>query len=149
MKEEGREGMEGREGKVQAVLDALAQLRKRANANTVFGEAMTSEGRTVIPVARVTYGFSIGVQCEAEATAGAEAGAATQTMEEAGGESGEGIGGMVAHPLAVIEVTAEGTRIEPITNVNRPTAAMAGLLLIGWTIFWLARALIKIFGRQG
>ena len=137
------------EAEVQAVLDAVADLREKANANAVFGEPVTSEGRTVIPVARVTYGFSIGVQCEAEATAGAEAGAATQTVEEAGGESGEGIGGMMAHPLAVIEVTAEGTRIEPITNVNRPTVALAGLLLSGWIIFWLARALIKIFGRQG
>ena len=116
------------EGEVQKLLDAFADLRRKANANAVFGKPVTTENRTVIPVAEVTYDFEMGVEEEA--------------TEEAGG----GSGGMSAHPLAVVEVTPEGTKVKPI--VDEQKLALAGALLIGWVIFCLARTLAKIFGQQ-
>ena len=116
------------EGEIQKLLDAFADLRRKANANTVFGKAVTTEDRIVIPVAEVAYDFEMGIEGEAE--------------EEAGG----GSGGMSVHPLAIVEITPESTRVKPI--INEQVLALAGGLLIGWAVFWLARTLIKIFGQQ-
>jgi len=116
------------EEEIQKLLDAFTDLRKKANANTVFGKPVTTQERTVIPVAEIAYGFEMGVEGETE--------------EETGG----GSGGMSAHPLAVIEVTPESARVKPI--IDEQKLAIAGALLIGWAIFCLARTLVKIFGQQ-
>jgi uncharacterized spore protein YtfJ len=68
-----------------------------------------------------------------------------EATEETGGIAG-GAGGVQARPFAIIEVTPEGTRVEPI--VDEQKLALAGSLLVGWGIFWLARMLIKIFGQR-
>jgi len=116
------------EEEIQKLLDAFTDLRKKASANTVFGKPVTTKERTVIPVAEIAYGFEMGIEGEAE--------------EEAGGGSGS----MSARPLAIIEVMPEGARVKPI--IDEQKLALAGALLIGWAIFWLARTLGKIFGQQ-
>jgi uncharacterized spore protein YtfJ len=99
------------------------------------------EGRTVIPVAKVAYGFGAGVgrTTEAEEEAAGEA-----TEEGDGGAAGGG--GVLAQPFAVVEVTPEGTRVAPV--IDEQKVALAAGLLAGWSVFWLARALAKIFGRK-
>ena len=137
------------EAEVQTLLDALADLREKANVNTCFGEPVTIEGRTVIPVARVAYGFGLGVGRGTMTEEGAEQKeeaaeeAAEGAVESTGGGGG---GGVAAHPFAVVEVTPEGTQVKPI--IDEQKVALAGVLLIGWTVFCLARTLVKIFGRQ-
>jgi uncharacterized spore protein YtfJ len=118
------------EAQVQKLLDALADLRRKANVNAVFGKPVTAEGRTVIPVAEVAYDFEMGV----------EEGA----VEEA--DVGGGGGGLDVRPLAVVEVTPQGTWVKPIVDEQR--LALAGALLIGWAVFWLARTLAAIFGQR-
>jgi uncharacterized spore protein YtfJ len=131
------------EAEIQTMLDSFADLREKANVNAAFGEPVTAEDRTVIPVAKVAYGFGMGT------------GHGTMAEEETTGETTEGTtegtgtgggGGALAHPFAVVEVTPDGIRVEPI--VDEQKLALAGSLLIGWSVFWLARALVKIFGRQ-
>ena len=125
------------EAEVQKLIDSLADMREKANVNACFGEPVTIEGRTVIPVAEVTYGFGL--------RGGCVTGAEGEAPEEASVGSG-GAGGVRARPLAVVEVTPERTWVEPIVDEQR--LALAGALLTGWSVFWLARALAKIFGRQ-
>ena len=127
------------EAEIQKLLDTFADLREKADVNACFGEPVTIEGRTVIPVAEVAYGFGMGV------------GYGTTTEEDdpeetSGGVGGGGGGGVQARPLAAIEVTPEGVWVEPI--IDEQKVALAGILLGGWTIFWLAKALIVIFGQQ-
>ena len=126
---------------IQTLLDSFADLREKANVNACFGEPVTVEGRTVIPVAEVGYGFGLGVghgpAVKAEAPEG-------ETSEEAGG--GGGGGGAKARPIAVVEVTPEGTQVKPV--IDEQKVALAGMLFAGWAVFCLARALVKIFGRQ-
>jgi uncharacterized spore protein YtfJ len=140
------------ETEVQRLLDIVAELREQANVNAVFGEPMTAEGRTIIPVASVGYGFgmgggygSSGSTTESE---GEEEGkeAPGEAGEETGGIAGGAGGGVQARPFAIIEVTPEGTRVEPI--VDEQKLALAGSLLAGWGIFCLARVLVKIFGQR-
>jgi len=126
---------------VQNLLDSLADLREKANVNAVFGEPVTAEGRIIIPVAKVAYCF--GMEVGHETLAGGET--AEKNMEDVGGSSSGG-GGVLAHPLAVVEVTPEGTRVEPIVDEQKVT--LAATLLTGWVVICLARALVKIFSRQ-
>jgi uncharacterized spore protein YtfJ len=120
------------EAQIQQLLDALADLRKRANVNVVFGKPVTAEGRTVIPVAEVAYAFEVGIEEEAEAD-----------ITEGGGG---GSGGMDVRPVAIVEVTPENTWVKPI--VDEQKLAFAGALLIAWAVFWVARTLVKIFGQR-
>jgi uncharacterized spore protein YtfJ len=136
------------EAEIQKLLEALADLREKADVDACFGEPVTIEGRTVIPVAKVTYGFAMGIGRAAaaeEETAGESEGQAAEAAD-GGGNSGAGGGAMLAQPFAVVEVTPEGTRVQAIIDEQKVTLA-AGLLA-GWAVFWLARALTKIFGQQ-
>jgi hypothetical protein len=77
----------------------------------------------------------------------AETEEAEESPEEEGSDSGGGAGGgMMAHPLAVIEVTPGGSRVKPV--IDEQKLALAGGLLGAWIVFWLAHALVKIFGRN-
>jgi len=131
------------EAEVQSFLDALADLRDKANVDAVFGEPTTIEGRTVIPVARVTYGFGMGI---GRGTLSAEADA-EEAAQDAAEKEGSGAGGGVvtAHPLAVIEVTPEGTWVKPV--IDEQKLALAAGLLGAWVVVWLARTLVRIFGQ--
>jgi uncharacterized spore protein YtfJ len=131
------------EDKVQGLLDALAELREKVNVNAVFGEPVTAAGRTVIPVARVGYRFEMGMWQAAgsgEQAAEADVGA---DVEETGGD---GSGGMRAVPLAIVEVTEEGTRVKPI--VDEQKVRLAAGLLAGWIGFWVAWTVTKILAGR-
>ena len=139
------------ETEVQRLLDSIADLREKASVNAAFGEPVTIEGRTVIPVAKVGYGFGMGVgHSGADVELGVEADVETEiekgASEKADAIGGRGVGGMQARPFAIVEVTSEGTRVEPI--VDEQKLALAGSLLIGWSVLCLARTLVRIFGRQ-
>jgi uncharacterized spore protein YtfJ len=129
---------------VEALLEMLADLRERANVDACFGEPVVVEGRTVIPVAKVAYGFGMG---GGHTTAVEEATAEEAEEPDDGASSGGGGGGgVLAQPFAVVEVTPEGTRVAPV--IDEQKVALAAGLLAGWSVFWLARALTKIFGRK-
>jgi uncharacterized spore protein YtfJ len=140
------------EAEIKRLLDVIGEMREKADVNAVFSEPMTVEGRTIVPVARVAYGFGMGIghMAMAEPEAEAEMGMALpqdqEVTERDDSTGGRGGGAMVARPFAVIEVTPEGTRVEPI--VDEQKLALAGSLLIGWSVFCLARALVRIFGRE-
>lgn len=120
---------------IQRLFDVLEDLRQKANVNTAFGKPVAVEGRTVIPVAEVGYGFGLGFG----------AGVSEEEVQPQG-EGGGGGGGVRARPLGVVEVTAEGVRVESV--VDEQKVALAGVMLIAWSVFWIARALVRIFGRQ-
>jgi uncharacterized spore protein YtfJ len=121
-------GRKSMEKEIQKMLDALTDLRKRANANAVFGKPVASEGRVVIPVAEVTYDFDMEIE------------------DGQGAGEGEGGGGMNVRPVAVLEVTPADALVKPIVDEQR--LALVGALLVGWAVFWVAWTLGKIFGRQ-
>ncbi len=127
------------EADIQRLLDTFADLRKEANVNACFGQPVTVEGRTVVPVARIGYGLGLGAGQGPIAEAEDE-------MLEAGMGGGGGAGGMISSPLGVIEVTSEGTRVEPV--IDRQMVAIVAMLVGAWSAFWIARALMAILGRR-
>lgn len=132
--------MSARQGDIERLLDEFSDLRRKANVGACFGEPVTVEDRTVIPVASVTYGFGMAAGREPGTEPGGKVG------ESEGTESpGAGGGGMRSSPLGVLEVTSQETRFRSI--IDRRVVAVVGALVGVWCVFWLGRALVTIFGR--
>ncbi|MXY19753.1 MAG: hypothetical protein F4Y49_00280 [Dehalococcoidia bacterium] len=82
-----------------SVSDTLSNITDRLQASgttkTVYGEPVVAEGKTLIPVARVRYGFGAG--------GGSNDG-------ESGREGSGGGGGVEVTPVGIIEITELETR---------------------------------------
>jgi uncharacterized spore protein YtfJ len=81
----------------------LAEVERILNTRTVVGEPITIEGNTIIPLVAVGFCFGGG------GGSGKEQKAAN--MEGYGGGSGGGGG---VKPVAVIVITKDGVRVEPV-----------------------------------
>ncbi len=120
------------------LFDMMDQVQEKATVGAVFGPPTRVKDKTLIPIGRVAYGLGLGFG----------RGAATTTLPAEAPESAgaSGGGGLSIHPLAVLEVTPEATTLKPIVDNDR--IAKMGMFVGGWCVFWLARALIKIFGKK-
>jgi uncharacterized spore protein YtfJ len=107
------------------------KLGSSATVKAVYGEPIHVNGKTVVPIAKVAYGFGGGFgsghgkhALEGEAAADGKH-----------GEGGGGGGGVRAFPAGALEITEEGTRFVPFTDL-RPLAlafaagAVLGMLLL-------------------
>lgn len=72
-----------------------------ATVRNVYGEPVSMGNRTVIPVARIAYGFG---------------GGGGRPNQEPQGFGGGGGGRVSAVPVGVIEITPENTRFIPFTD---------------------------------
>ncbi|MCC7364331.1 MAG: hypothetical protein IT303_08145 [Dehalococcoidia bacterium] len=115
------------------LVSALAdRLGASATARAVFGEPVDRDGITVIPVAKVRYGFGGG---------GGRGGETSEGGSE-GGEGSGGGGGATASPLGYIEVTGGEARFVRIKD----PAALIPLVAVGAVAFWIVmRALRGLF----
>ena len=96
-----------------ALLQSLREsVLTQANVKTIFGDAIEAQGKTIIPVARITYGYG----------AGAGTGGVGDTSAK--GEGGGGGGGVRAVPVGVIEVSDQPTRFVPISDRKKLTGAV-------------------------
>jgi uncharacterized spore protein YtfJ len=90
-------------------------LSGRAQVSSVFGEPIITADKTIIPVARVAYGFGTGV------------GTGGVGDKSAKGEGGGGAGGMRATPVGIFVVGPQESRFVPIHSQRK----MIGVLLAG------------------
>jgi uncharacterized spore protein YtfJ len=108
----------------QEIVTSIAdRLKASGDVKVVFGEPQVLEGKTIVPVASVAYGFGGGT---------------------GGGPQGEGHGGgggLRVKPLGVLEITPDSTRFVPIVNATR-LAAM-GIMASVCIVWMLTRALRK------
>jgi len=111
--------MDNRE-RLSAIVD---RIQDQAGVTQVYGEPVTHDGKTVIPVAKVAYGFGGGY--EADGREGVNS-----TDEQDDGTEGGGIGGGAwATPVGVVELTDEDTRF--VSARDRKTRAIvAGVCLV-------------------
>jgi uncharacterized spore protein YtfJ len=114
---------------VKETLEALAERLQTTGVRTIYGEPISAEGRTIIPVARVAYGF------------GGGGGLSAKHAPQSPGRNGEGAGGgggVRAVPVGVVEITRDQTRFLRFDDW-RPLAAAAiigfglGVVLSKWT----------------
>lgn len=96
---------------IQSIID---RLQGSAAVKTVYGEPVKAEGKTIIPVAKIAYGF------------GAGSGSSKEEDEQGGG----GGGGIAVRPKGVLEITEEETRfISFDESRNMITGLILGLFL--------------------
>jgi uncharacterized spore protein YtfJ len=99
-------------------------LGSAATVRSVFGEPIHVEGKTIVPVARVAYGFGAGYGSGRH-----------NRSADATGEGGGGGGGMRAVPAGALEITANRTRFIHFTDKRRLMAAVAAGVFIGRLLF--------------
>jgi uncharacterized spore protein YtfJ len=106
----------------EAFQSFVGSLQQSAHVKSVFGEPITAEGKTLIPVAKVGYGYG-----------GSHPNAEGVSPENAMRRAGFG-GGVGAKPLGVIEVTRETTRFVPLGIGRHLLKALAVGLALGFLI---------------
>ncbi len=103
------------ETSVQEVLHTVEEPLKDTSAKQVFGEPYEAQGKTIIPVARVAYGFGGGT--------GRHHADGKEEPESTGGG-----GGAMAVPFGVLEITPEHTKLIEFSDRKKLVgAAMLGL----------------------
>jgi len=129
------------EQEIKRLLDTFDAMRNDAGVNACFGEPVMVEGKSVIPVAKIGYGFGVGTgQVPPWEDNRAEV---PEKSLPAGGGGG---GGMTSSPVGFIEVSEGETRVVPVLDQQK--LVMVGLLVGAWSVFWLSRALAAIFGSS-
>jgi len=89
-------------------------LGSTATVKSVFGEPISTHGKTVVPVAKIAYGFGGGF------------GAGRHSAQpDRQGEGGGGGGGVRAYSAGALEITDTGTRFVPFTDLKWLVAAFA------------------------
>jgi uncharacterized spore protein YtfJ len=103
--------------------EALHRFRSSGSADTVFGTARRENGRTVIPVAKIAFGFGGGW-----GNSDPKAAKRAARRRRASADQGVGGGGGIRiKPVGVIEVSSTGTRFLPVPGLLGALAA-AGIL---------------------
>ena len=97
-------------------------LGTSATVKSVFGEPIHSEGKTVIPVAKVSYGFG----ARAGSRSSAEGGEGAPKHDAAGGG-----GGVRAFPAGALEITANHTRFVTFPDLRLLSGVFAAGVLLG------------------
>jgi len=125
---------------------AIDRLSDSAHVERVYGDPVTVGDRTVVPVARVAYGFGGGFGSGTDAADMGDVGDGADAVDETDDaevpESGEGGGiggGARATPLGALEVTPGGTRFVRFSD-SRGTR-LAGLALAVGVGYLLGRFL--------
>lgn len=109
------------EVKMSPKLESMFEpLTRSASVRSVYGEAISANGKTIIPVARVAYGFG--------------GGWGRKPHDEDAPEGEGGRGGVYAAPIGVVEVTDAGTRFVVLHDKR----VLAGAVLVGFCLgaFW-------------
>jgi uncharacterized spore protein YtfJ len=117
-----------------SVEQVLGRLTNAARVDAVFGQPIEREGATVIPCAEVAVGLGMGT--------------GSGPMDEHGrpmGGGGGGGGGGRGRPIAVVVMTRDGVRVEPVLDLTK--IVLATFSTGAFILFWLAR--LTRLGRSG
>ena len=113
---------------IQELFKSITErIQTNASVKTVYGDPISAEGKTIIPVARVRYGFGAG---------GGRRGAIASEDGESPPETGGGGGGGVeVSPVGLIEITPGETRYISFEDRRRVIRAillgtLAGILFL-------------------
>jgi uncharacterized spore protein YtfJ len=118
----------------EELVRTVAGMPQELGASACFGTPVEREGHTLIPAARVSFGYGLGFGGGSGSSANpSENGSSGLEGGEGGG--GGGGGGGSSTPVAVIEITRDGVQIQPIRDHTR--IELAGITFAAWAAFWL------------
>ena len=110
----------------ESIRSIVDDLGEHASVRSVYGDPIEAAGKTIVPVARVAYGFGGG----GFGRGGDEPGEGSPGEEGATGQGG-GVGaGVSARPIGVVEIDGGETRLLRFGDRRRlGLAVLAGLAL--------------------
>ena len=115
----------------EELVRTVGDIPERMGAGVCFGAPIERDGHTLIPVARVSFGYGLGFgrgMGTGRGKDGADEGAGE-------GEGGGGGGGGSSSPVAVIDISRDDVEIKPVPDPTRIT--LASFAFAGWFVFWL------------
>ena len=136
----------GDAGPIDGFIERIAErVGGKASVSAVFGDPIERDGLTVIPVAKVRWGFGGGSGRGPVAMGPGIDGAASGTsMDDQMGSGTGGGGGATADPIGYLEIGPDGAIFRPITPAMPSPAFM---LAAGVTATLLLRGLAKLLRR--
>lgn len=112
----------------------IGTISEDVGASVCFGAPVERDGHTIIPVARVSFGYGMGFGSGTGSKGGAgEFGAGTAEGGE--GSGGGGGGGGSSSPVAIIDITPGDVTVTPITDSTR--IALGSFAFAAWAVFWV------------
>jgi len=103
------------------------------SAGACFGTPVERDGHTLIPVARINFGYGMGF---GGGSGGKGIPGDFATAPETGeGGGGGGGGGGSATPVAIIDITDGDVQIKPVEDTTRIT--LGAFTMVAWVTFWL------------
>jgi uncharacterized spore protein YtfJ len=119
--------------KIKNIIETITQPFQNTSIKKIYGEPINVQGKTIIPVARLTFGFGGGLGEKKGVTDDQKlAPSAKNSSNEGGGGLG---GGMAATPIGYIEVTPERTRFVRFDVMKYVFAGLGLGLLFGKFLF--------------
>ncbi|HLX57853.1 MAG TPA: spore germination protein GerW family protein [Ktedonobacteraceae bacterium] len=119
---------------VGSLEQVLGQLVNSASVDTVFGQPVERDGATIIPCSEIAVGLGMGT--------------GSGPVDEQGnstGSGGGGGGGSRGRPVAVIVMSKDGVRIEPVLDLTKIT--LAAFTTGTFMLLWIGRLIGP--GRKG
>lgn len=102
----------------QALQSIIDRLKGTADIKTIYGDPIEVKGKTIIPVAKIAYGFG----------AGSRKGEKGESEEPEGGGGG---GGIMVKPKGVLEITEDSTSFISFDETSKFITALIIGLFIG------------------
>lgn len=133
-------------GPIEGFVERMAErVGGKASVRAVFGEPIERDGITVIPVAKVRWGFGGGAGSGPIAVGPGIAGqGAPADPTAAPGFGTGGGGGATAEPVGYLEIGPDGAMFRPISS---PMPSPAFLIAAGATAALVLRALARLIRR--
>ena len=110
-------------------------IPKELGAAACFGDPVEREGHTLIPVARVQFGYGLGFGGGMDSHVSPSGNGSEETAGAEGGGGGGGGGGGSSTPVAIIDVSDAGVDIKPIEDKTR--LGLAIFMMAAWNTFWV------------
>ena len=103
-------------------------IRESATVKAVYGDPVESQGKTIIPVAKIRYGFGGGGGSGEDASPEGATAVAAGATHKAMGMGGGGGGGVSVTPAGYIEIRPDGT--EYVSFEEKPQMIRVGIIAI-------------------
>ncbi len=109
-----------------SVEQVLGQIANAARVDNVFGQPIEREGTIVIPCAEIAVGLGMGIG----------SGPADEQGRPTGSGGGGGGGGR-GRPIAVIVMSKDGVRVEPVLDLTK--IVLATFTTGAFVLLWIGR----------
>jgi len=107
----GNQMAAGSDEAIKMMAESFDMLLSAADVQAVYGEALETDDTVVIPAAEVFSAMGV--------AAGSGYGGASEDDEGGSGSGGGGLGRTFSRPVAVVVVSKEGVRVEPVFDFTK------------------------------